>query len=1048
MKIPRQMLSLLVVFFLFAGVAMAQSRTVTGKVLDPESKEGLPGANVIQKGTVNGTVTDVDGSYALSILEDAEQAILISSVGYMSQEIAIGAQSVIDVELSLDVTQLEEIVVVGYGVQKKESVVGAISQTSGTEIVKQNTVEVANALTGLVPGLVTIQTSGIPGGSGEDDNATQIFIRGQSTWNNSQPLILVDGVERKMEDVDPLEIENISVLKDASATAVFGVQGANGVILITTKRGRESKPVLSFEGQYTMKTVSKLYPLLDSYEGNVLKNYAILNEVGLNEAVWADYKPQEILNYYRTQQYPELYPDINWLDEFTKDFASAYKFNTNVQGGTKFVKYFASMSYLHEGDILASQDFGQGYVPEFKYDRFNFRSNLDFDITRTTKVKVNLAGNYGQQKRPDGDKWNAMKGFNDTPPDMYPIRYSDGTFADYDGFDRHENPISRLNFEGYKSENRSELNTDIELIQQLDMVTKGLSVGARVSFDNYLLTRGPNIGDDGIAEKYILPGILDAAPGEDLDKYEIWKYPGSTTDGYNWVRAPLNYSAENIRDASNSNNADEVNRFRRQLFYQFQINYARTFNKHSVSALALMNRRELANGQDFLTKREDWVSRVTYNYDDRYFLEFNGAYNGSEKFDKKYRFGFFPSGAAGWMFSNEKFFKGISDWWNMGKVRYSYGQSGNDQGIGRWQYVSSWSATNAEWQFGAPYTSSTGYPIWLEGDIANPNIRWETSTKNNLGFESGFFKSALTLTLEYFWEHRTDMLIGTDDRTSNDIFGASLPAANLGEVKTNGWEIDLGYNYTSPSRFNVFARYTHGYAKDEVIDKDDPELRPDYQKLAGYQIGQTRTYINSEMINTWDDLYTGVMGADNTQSLPGDFRQIDFNADGFIDNRDQAPWMYPTRPQYNYSLTLGGEYKGFSASIMFYGVYNVSRNRGFGEFSEFYTIARDIQRDLSWLPEAGRTTTAEYPHVRYSTGSPKGDYWLWDASYLRIKNAQIAYTFDENFLGKSGLANLRVYLQGNNLAFWSQMKDDREGDSDARAYPVMKRFTVGALVGF
>ena len=465
-------------------------------------------------------VTDIDGNFSLEA--SAKENIEVTYIGYLAKSFLVGNITKFDVNMEVDAQTLGEVVVVGYGSQKKESVVGSIAQTTIEALTQRiSGSDLSNSLTGIMPGVVTVRSSGIPGGSGEDDNATKIFIRGQSTWNgNGGPLILVDGVERDMNDVDPNQIDKISILKDASATAVFGVKGANGVILITTKRGAIGKPTLSFDVTTSANMISRVPGILGSYDANRLKNFAIVQGLPINEANWKDYQPDQVLNYYRTQEYPEIFPDVDWLDEFTNDVAWSRKAAMNVSGGTKFAKYFASLSYLYEGDILRTQNFGQGYDPNFQYNRFNFRSNLDFNLTKTTIFSVNLAGYYGQQQRPSGDKFNFWKGLTGTPPDMYPVRYADGAWGDYTGFDRFQNPVYSLNLEGLENENRLEVNSDFTLTQKLDFILPGLSFRGNLSYDNRYNTTGQNINDDGALAKYILkdvinelePGMTEADP--------------------------------------------------------------------------------------------------------------------------------------------------------------------------------------------------------------------------------------------------------------------------------------------------------------------------------------------------------------------------------------------------------------------------------------------------------------------------------------------------------------------------------------------------------
>ncbi len=1031
--------------FVLLHAVFPQIRTITGTVKDQQG-EPLPGVNVIIIGTQRGTQTDRNGKF--SIQAAPSDSLRFSFVGMEDQVVLVGNQSVINIILREKTEKLQQVVVVGYGVQKKESVVGAIGRTEGSEIVRNtgSSSNLADALTGLVPGVITVKTSSLPGGYGSANAPTEVYIRGISTWNGGQPLILVDGVERPMMDVDPNEITSISVLKDASATAVFGVKGANGVILITTKRGKTGKPKLSFDASLSPSTFSKMAHILGSYDANYLKDIAIENGVPADENIWADYVPEQVLEYYKTHRYPYLYPDIDWMDEMTKKAAWSQRYNLNARGGTDFVKYFISLGYLHEGDILKTRNYGQGYEPNLGYKRFNFRSNLDFKLTQSTIFTVNLGGYYGKQENIPG--YNILRGIYLQPPDLYPVRYEDGVFADYEGFNPYINPVVTINYSGIQHNNRNVVSTDFILKQKLDALTKGLSITGRVSYDTRSYTSGPDIKDAGIMTKYIMPDILFAAP-ENTEKYVIYKYPKEYTNethGYNYVHEPVTRSAEKTK----------TNVYR-ALYYSGQLNYARNFGKHTVTGLFLFSRQENTSGSEFPHYREDWVGRATYNYDEKYFLEFNGAYNGSEKFDRKYRFGFFPSLAGGWLVSNEGFFKSALPFVNHLKLRYSWGKVGNDEGIARWQYVGGWEQSGQSWFFGSPVLAPS-YPIYMESVVPNPNIHWETAEKQNFGVEGGIFSNLVSFSFDYFKEHRYDMFIRKEDRLSNVIFGKDLPAANIGELKARGWEAVLKFSKSTAKQMNFRVTLSLSRAVNKILYREDPELRPDYQKQEGYPINQVRTQINQGIIQSWDEMYTGVMGLDNTKRLPGDFRQIDYNADGIVDQDDVVPYGYTNIPEYNYSGTFSYAYKGFGVVAQLYGVFNVTSNASYGgvgdAFNKNFSLASKIHKNDSWAPELGRTTTATYPALRYNTGYVMGNYWMQDFSYLKIQSAQIYYIFKGAGLKRVGISNFKIYLSGNNLYTWSKIPYDFDRRPPltqfayALSYPRMRSFILGINLVF
>jgi TonB-linked SusC/RagA family outer membrane protein len=1023
-----------------------QTRKVTGKVISNEDGEGLPGVNVIERGTRNGNITDLHGVYSLIVAEGA--TIVFSSVGYISEEVVVGARSVIDLVMKPDIKQLQEIVVVGYGEQKKESIVGSIGVVTQETLERRGSVNnISSALSGQIPGVTVLETTGEPG-----RNNPTILIRGMSTWNGSEPLILVDGIERRMTDIDVGDVESVSVLKDASATAVFGVKGANGVILITTKRGREGKANLNMTANMGIKTISKVFTIMDSYEGIAWKNTAIENEVSVQESAWQFYMPyQELLRYKKPQQYPYnyIYPNVNWKDEILKDFATSYRVNLNISGGTKSTKYYGSLAYIHEGDILnSSYNHAKGYNPGYSYDRFNFRGNLDFELTKTTKLAVSQSGYIGSKKHTQIlNLAHIFRGIYNLPPDVFPVRHEDGVYGKNLADQGIQNPMQYLNDAGISRNNRSQIANDIKLTQKLDAITKGLSASVNMSYDVYFSTTGPNISDGGNVGqgvfKYLSPAILDAETRQDSINatYYIYSTGSGRTNEFDYVYVPWTYSSEAI----------SYNSLARELFYQTSLNYARTFSKHEVSGLFLFNRRENASGSQFKIYREDWVGRLTYNFDEKYFAEFNGAYNGSDYFGPGYRFGFFPSAAAGWMISNESFMD-IS-WLDKLKVRASVGKVGSDSGLPRWPFVSSWqygarSPSAAMARFGRPNLMDVNspYTFYWEGNIANPDLHWETAVKKNLGLELGFFQNAISMNIDVFRDDRDNIFLSSSDRSVPATFGAPAVAANLASTKTTGYEMELSLKKSFNNHWSGWSTLSMTRAKDVILYREDPELLPDYMKYAGFAIGQIKSTMREGFINNWDDAYASVAGTTNNFRLPGDWALIDFNGDGIVNNYDQVPYGYPNRPQNTYSASMGLRNKNLSFMVQFYGVTNIHRSVSLGwPTTSFARVAEDL-RDY-WTPD---NTNAFVKAPRIVTGSPNGDFGLYDGSFLRLKTAEISYTLPTKWNQLLGLANTKVYMNGNNLFFWSKLPQDAETGSFniEDAYPMFRYYNLGINVGF
>ncbi len=1056
--------NILVLLLTICLQSYSQSQKVKGTVTD-DVGQPLPGATVILVGTSQGVFTDFEGQYELDAVVGNQ--LKFSYIGFKDQIITVGKELVINVQMLPDSEALDEVVVVGYSTQKKETVVGAITQTTSKELKKQgNITNITDALAGSMPGVTVLPTTGIPGGGGSIEGGTyketDILIRGKSTWNNSSPLILVDGVERPMNDIDINEIENISVLKDASATAVFGMKGGNGVILITSKRGLIGKPKLSFEINQSFENISKYPENVDTYNALIARNLAIINEVDVKPDSWNYYEPDAVLQHYLDKDLPYAFPDNDWRDIMLKDFASSQRVNLNVSGGTKFVKYFGSLSYNHQGDIMATQDLGQGYNPEFSYDRFNFRSNFDFTISKTTQFSANLSGVYGKQKRSGTSYHSLYSTIYGHSPDVPVIQYEDGVYGYSELYDLiGRNEYVNINFSGTNVDNRTEITSDFVLNQKLDAVTKGLVFKAKFAYDSYFITTGPEVSDPGVLTKLIRPEFylnggsynydtqeyeMNGVPVDMVaEGYTIYNYPTGGSDGFEWVPEPLGYSTEGVNG----------NQSRNSVYYEASLNYAREFGNHSVTALALFSRQKSESGSGWPEKREDWVGRMTYDYDNRYLAEVNGAYNGSEKFGPGNKFDFFPSVAVGWNIANESFSKEHAPFIDKLKIKYSYGVVGNDRINGeQWGYLTTWSQggpftdDNNNGRFGL--TRADSYLKYYEGTPGNPDLRWEKSNKQNLGVEFGFLNRLISGSVDVFKEHRYDMLVSGVERTIPHIFGQIPPAANIGEVNSNGFEIEasLSKELSNGLYFRVGGSWTR--AQNEVKYKEDAELKPFYQQQAGYPIGQVRVTQETGFIQSWDDLYNGANSVNsNTDLLPGDFRFMDYNANGAIDPDDAAPYGYPVYPLNTYTGNLNVAYKGWSLDILLYGTTNTTRNVTFSTFQYNSLVIQQYYLDDTWTPEYGNENPT-YPSIVLQKGnSGTGTFNYFDGSLLRLKSVELSYTLPKKWSNTIAASNVRLYANGNNLYVWTDMPADGEGrDHQGKNYPLKKMVTIGANIQF
>ncbi len=1015
-----------------------QQKKISGKVSDAQG-EPIPGASIVVKGTTVGTIADMDGNFSLSIPANAK-TLTVSFVGMLAKEIPIGNSASFRITLTESAVGLEEVVVVGYGTQKKESVVGAITQVNNQSLMRSGSSNVTNAITGKLSGVLTIQQSGEPGA----DNS-EIVIRGLSSWNGSAPLVLVDGVERDFNTLDPNEINTISVLKDASATAVFGAKGANGVIIVTTKRGKIGKPILDFSASYGLQKATRIPDHISSYTTMSMYNVGLMNG-----GKFQDLKPQSVLDQYAHPSTPLnalRYPNVNWFDEVTKPFAPTINANFNVSGGTNFVKYFCSLGYLYEGDFFNAKKDGF-YDLSYKYNRFNYRTNVDFQLTPTTTLSFNLGGETGIKNSPNSSPWRNLYS---TGPARYPAyfpawvlqqvpdpTYPEDTgsrlaanFGEYTG-----NPYTTLNTGQFNQDLNSKLFTDLIFDQKLDFITKGLSLAGKVALSTYYVNRI-------LTASWTFPEYQ--LNYDDIGKPDVNPWNRITYAGNEYYKqAPLDINVGSMQGG-----------YYRDLYYEFGLNYANTFGKHSVTGLALMNRSQKNDGTEFAYYNEALVGRTTYDYDHKYLVEFNVGYTGSERFAPGNRFGFFPSGAIGWVVSEEKFFKNALPWVDKFKLRYSDGLTGSDQARSRWLYNSGY------------YSDNAGY---IHEDLgANSTAQWEQARKRDLGLELGLFKSAFTISVDIFDEHRDKMLL--TPRSVTMLVGNSFKDLNLGKLEKQGFELEIGYNKTTPSKLNYWVKGLFGYNENRIIFKDDPPYAPDYTKDAGKPLGAQLNGVQltgTGYYTSVDDIHNNPSPIDLYKLNVGDYKFLDYKVDGKITSLDKYPIAGSTFPPITYSLSSGFTYKKFEFNFMFQG------NQGkYVEYNQTYEVefikgdwrVHSSQLDY-WTPN---NPNANHSTLHYS-GSSSADILFWGggeadrgyqiavenrfwrkADYLRLKEVYLGYNMSSKMLNRlAGVSNLTVYATGNNL--WT-LTNLIEGDPERKDfqqgfYPQMTSVKFGVKVNF
>ena len=1045
----------LILIFLCALVSSsgyAQKITLKGQVWDEVLNEPIMGANVSVKGTTNGVITDFDGNFTINV--NKGDVIVVSFIGYKDVTMVVKPNMKISrILMSEDTQMIEEVVVVGYGVQKKASSVGAISVTKGDDLLSVGSVNtVSEALQGQLPGVTAINSSSKPG-----DDAADLFIRGKESWTSAAPLVLVDGIERNFNDVDVNEIESISVLKDASATAVYGVKGANGVILLTTKRGKNEKPVVNFSANFGFKQPTVNLEFADYVTSMKMYNEAVANDLAWDKTI-AESTISAWENAYRTGNYGpynDYFPDINWWNEMLRDFGFQQNYNVNISGGTERMTYFASLGYLNDGDIYNTQKNSE-FDPRFYYKRYNWRTNFDFNITKSTKLSVNIAGKMGYENQPgyrgaDTNDSYIFDPFFKYETNLFPIKYSDGEWgANAAG---EGNVMMQMNEQGQVTYKTFQGFYDVYLKQDLDFITKGLSVKASLSYTTYQ-NRKSSIFKGRVYGEMDSEAVKQS-PIRYLRTYD-YSDPIVNEDGS--ISYPLlteqRFPDDNtVEDLPLGANNDSWTGYGRKLYYEFAVNYARKFGNHDVTALALVNRKINETGADFPSYSEDWVGRVTYNWKERYLGEINAAYTGSEKFAPGKRFGFFPSFSLGWRVTEEPFMQEIKKKWLTNfKIRYSWGKVGSDAGANATNYIQIFNS-GGNVNFGYDQNVSFG-PTYSEGALAYEDATWETAIKQNLGFEVGIINK-LNLTVDLFKSNRTGILMTR--QTIAPWMGVGLPSVNLGETKNHGMEIDLKWNDKIGKDFNYFVKFNYSVSENRIVFKDDPRNLDEYLKNAGKPIGWTKKYIATGNLSSIDDIfnYSTSLINNGTQNklVPGDLAYIDYNCDGVIEDKDQVPMDELNYPLTTFGLTLGFTYKNFGVNANFYAAQDVYKEQIGSLLWDFPNSVVKAQPNTldRWTVEDMYSTEIVRPsvHLTNNYNSQGSTYTYTNHSYIRLKNLEINYSLPKSLIKKFGLTKCQIYVNGNNLFTISGVDYRRDPETSGQSvYPIVKRYNVGARLSF
>lgn len=976
-------------------------KQITGRVVDARG-EAIIGANIIEKGTGNGTVTDIDGNFTLNVAPNAQ--LQISYIGYLPHEIPVSGKASWEIVLQEDTRALDEVVVVGMNFrQTKRSVTGAMSTIQTKELKQSPVANLNNALAGKIPGLITVQTSGQPG-----HDAASMYIRGISTYgSNNAPLIVIDGLPRdqsSFSQIDPNEVETISILKDASSSALYGIQGANGVIVVTTKRGRkEQKPVIDVTVQSGMLQVTRLPEPASAYE-YASKYDRIEADNSGTQTVFTDRVMERLAN---GTADPYLYPNVNWMDEILKKNSLQQQYNINISGSSKIINYFVSGSMLNQGTVLQhQQEFNDRYGKTSGFNRYNFRSNIDIQATSRLKVQVDLAARMEKETGPSTGLDEIFTILRWIVPYSLPIHTPNGSlgYGSAVQVPYWKNIYGLVTRTGYYENSKSSMYGTISAIHDLDFILDGLAVQGFVSFENN--------------------GFSHTTRTQDFDSYQ---YKGINEDGKPQYQQ---YGIASTMSTGGYNTVDKTTYLDLRLIYQ------QKWGNHDATLQVLGNRTLRTANQELPYAYQGVSSRFGYGFKNRYFAEANLGFNGSENFPKGNRYGFFPSGSLAWIASDENFLKNVT-WLEYLKFRTSIGLAGNDQiGGSRWMYQTDFEADGG-YSFGANPTWRQGYSATR---IGNPNVTWERSRKINTGFELGLLRNRmLSLSIDYFHERRSRIL--TTPGTVPDYLGiVNLSPLNTGIVKNQGFDGEMSVRKNWKDR-GFFITLQGTYAKNKVINNDQPTPAFAYQDLRGYPVGYELGYKSLGFFRDNEDIKNSPIQNFDAKNIPGDIKYADINEDGVIDPSDRIPLQRQIVPTFVGGLSLGFSYKGFDFSMLLNGAAG-----GKSIFKPNVSDRRTL--DNLWTEENKDKAKHPIPKIGLNNSMAATDFWLVSTDYLKLRNMEIGYVLPD-FI--KGISHARVFINGQNLAMWDKLwvKDrDPEVTADAFIYPIQRVFNIGVNVKF
>lgn len=1059
---------LLLIAFVSSSIVglYAQSGVVSGVVKD-DAGYALPGVVVQIVGNATyGVVTGIDGDFTVQLDGTKEPELQFSYVGMVTQTIPVqSAQSNIQIVMENDATSIEEVVVVGFGEQKRVSITGSVTSVKTDDLPSSASSSLATSLTGRMPGTVIVQNSGEAGSA-----ASNISIRGSS----NEPLILVDGIERDFEDLDMDEVESISILKDASATAVYGIRGGDGVIIVTTKRGKEGKFKVNFKTELSLTQRGQTIEPLNSAEFTMLMNEARRNDNGISLTATADntglvegttytdvYTPDQLSLY--QSGLSDLYPDTDWFDVLYNDFGHRERYSVSVSGGNEFFTTYTSLSYMYERDCYANYD--TEYDSKSAYDRYNIRTNIDFNLTKTSKLSVDLGGQFGTRTRTNVGSMSALTQYALLAP----------TAASFDGESivGATAPVTSTVYNyiagvGYRKNHTNKLQMSAKFNQDLSFITKGLTFEASLSYDH---TYYSNFTQSYTDANYYY-GFFDELTNTSYNRNNL----NLTVDPYTgWVYNPITgtwvENADVLQDGSDSIMSTSATTTTGVMNFntKARLGYNRSFGKHNTAGMIVFTTNSESYHSDSYTyvpiRYVEAAARLSYNYDYRYFLEFNGGYNGSETFATENRFGFFPAVSAGWVPSNESFFP-KNDVMTFLKFRGSYGETGIDAGINRFMYFDDYTINySGEYLFGS--TSLGGQGEAKQATAGNKDVVWATNFQKNIGIETKWFNDRLSINADLYRNDKKGIMM--EPNLIPSVYAGEVSAGNIGEIRYEGYEIEASWqgNFNN-FKYRLFANYSYANAINIDIDEVQPEY--DWQVQTGRHPNQllglncVGFYSQEDIAALEDNDWVGTPDAPTTtystigNLQAGDLKYEDLNEDGVIDADDMMYFENTSTPKSSYGFGGNFSYKKWNVALFFQGAADVTYTYEGRIRIPFYS---GVQNGANYV--MGRWTQERYdageeitfPRMSMSGGDADHNYqdssfWMHDASYLRLKNASISYNLTHPKLEKIGISKIGFSLSGTNLLTFTSLDivDPETSSGQQVIVPPSRVYTLGVNVSF